>query len=180
MHLCPAELSDPIKMMRDTLPGRILMDNEGHETCRLVEARSNAVFERYTNSGIEFETITPVVLPHHLTKNGRLNHRRVSEIGKWFVESRLPEPIGLSVGFQQQQFFALVYIQHLPQYRLRVRFAREATGPIAIGLGRFYGLGIFANRARIGAGLTFATNAQNADVVNVKQSGISEAVALAR
>jgi CRISPR-associated protein Csb2 len=147
----PSELSDAIQLIRDVLPGRVLTDDEGSELCTLIDARSNAVFEHYTNAGTEFETVTPVIFPHHLTKNGRLDPRRVREVGKWFVEAGLPTPSGLSVDFQPEKFFAPAYVRHLPQYRLRVRFESQVAGPVAVGLGRFFGLGIFANRTGIRA-----------------------------
>jgi len=154
----PPELSDAIRLMRNVLPGRILTDNEGKEICRLAEARSNTVFEHYTNAGTEFETVTPAVFPHHLTKNGRLNSRRLQEAAKWFLEVGMPEPIDLAVQLQRDKFFAPTYLQKLPQYRLRARFDHAVFGPIAVGLGRFSGLGIFANRSGLQARVEFATN----------------------
>lgn len=166
----PPELTDAIQLMRDVLPGRVLTDDDGKEVCTLIDARSNAVFEHYTNSGTEFETVTPAIFPHHLTKNGRLNSRRVREVGKWFVEAGLPAPADLSVDSQHEKFFAPAYLQHLPQYRLRVCFESQVTGPIAVGLGRFFGLGIFANRARIRTSGRFAEmDRRNGAEIRTKQ-----------
>jgi CRISPR-associated protein Csb2 len=165
----PPELSDAIRLMRNVLPGRILTDNEGKEVCRLAEARSNSIFEHYTNTGTEFETVTPAVFPHHLTKNGRLDSRRVREAAKWFTEAGAPEPMELFVQFQREKFFAPTYMQKLPQYRLRARFDHAVFGPIAVGLGRFSGLGIFANRSGLGASARFATNGWQAESRTVEE-----------
>ena len=154
-----------------------MTDDDGKHVCTLIDARSQAVFGHYTTEGTEFETVTPAIFPHHLTKNGRLNARRVREAGTWFIEAGLPNPAGLSVDVQREKFFAPAYAQHLPQYRLRVRFESSVTGPIAVGLGRFFGLGIFANRSRLRGGGSLATKSGNEVVKGTTESRSFEAVA---
>jgi CRISPR-associated protein Csb2 len=175
----PAELTNVIQLMRRVLPGRILIDNDGNQVCTLVEARSSSVFEHYHNSGTEFETTTPAIFPHHLTKNGRLDQRRIQRAAKWFAEAGLPEPAGLSVDIQREKFFVPAYLQHLPQYRVQVRFGAEIAGPVTVGLGRFFGLGIFANRAGIRTTGRVAENDGSLEHRSTEESVGSQAVALA-
>jgi len=175
----PPELSNVIQLMRSVLPGKTLIDNGRNQVCTLVEARSNSVFEHYRNSGTEFETTTPAIFPHHLTKNGRLDPRRIRRAAKWFVEAGLPEPVGLSVHVQRERFRAPAYVQHLPQYRLRVRFGSEVAGPVTVGLGRFFGLGTFANRAGIRTTGRLAENDGSREHGNTEESVASQTVAFA-
>jgi CRISPR-associated protein Csb2 len=144
--LAPPALADVIQLARNVLPGRVLTDSEHNEVCRLAEPRSSAVFGDYASSGTEFETVTPVILPHHLNKNHKISQRRVNETAKWFIEAGLPRPIAMSAEPMRKKFATNEYIRHLPQYRMRVRFPYSVTGPISIGLGKWSGLGIFTNR----------------------------------
>ena len=176
--LAPPELSDVIQLARNILSGRVLTDSEGNEVCRLAEARSSAVFGDYASSGTEFETVTPVILPHHLNKNHKISQRRVNETTKWFNEAGLPRPIAMSVGPVREKLTTSTYMRHLPQYRMRVRFPYPVTGPISIGLGKWSGLGIFANLQRLQTERGFATNDGQHKSGNILQSKNSEAVAL--
>jgi CRISPR-associated protein Csb2 len=174
----PPELADAIQLMRNLLPGRVLTDNEGKEVCRLREPRSNAVFDSYTSSGMQFETVTSAVFPHHLTKNGKLNSGRMQELLTWFTEAGLPEPVAISVESAREKFFTNAYLRHLPQYHMRVRFDREIVGPVVVGLGRASGLGIFANLTGFSATRRFATNGGSAKTERATKSVVSEAVTL--
>ena len=172
------ELTDVIQLARNILPGRVLTDNEGNEVCRLAEARSMAVFGDYASSGTEFETVTPVILPHHLNKNHKISQRRVNETAKWFTEAGLPRPIAMSAEPMREKFPTNAYMRHLPQYAMHVRFPYSVTGPISIGLGKWSGLGMFANLQRLRTDKDFATNHGQHKSGNILQSKNSEAVAL--
>jgi CRISPR-associated protein Csb2 len=174
----PPELTDLIQLARNILPGRVLTDSEGNGVCRLAEARSPAVFGDYASSGTEFETVTPVILPHHLNKNHKISQRRVNETAKWFTEAGLPRPIALSAEPMRQKFTTNGYMRHLPQYSMRARFPYSVTGPISIGLGKWSGLGIFANLQRLQTDRGFATNDVQHEAGNIQVSKNSEASAL--
>ena len=176
--LAPPELTDVIQLARDILPGRALTDSEGNEVCRLAEARSSAVFGDYASSGIEFETITPVILPHHLNKNHKISQRRVNETAKWFTEAGLPRPIAMSAEPMREKFATNAYMRQLPQYSMRVRFPYSVTGPISIGLGKWSGLGILANLQRLQTDRGFATNDGQHEGGSIQVSKNSEEVAL--
>ena len=176
--LAPPELTDVIQVTRNILPGRVLTDSEGNEVCRLAEARSMAVFGDYASSGTEFETVTPVILPHHLNKNHKISQRRVNETAKWFTEAGLPRPIAMCVEPMREKFATNAYMRHLPQYSMRVRFPYSVTGPISIGLGKWNGLGIFANLHRLQTAKGFATNDAQHEDGKIQESQTSEAVAL--
>ena len=174
----PPELADVIQLAKNILPGRVLTDNDGKEVCRLAEARSPAVFEDYASAGTEFETVTPVILPHHLNKNHKISQRRVNETAKWFTEAGLPRPIAMSAEPMREKFATNAYMQHLPQYRMRVRFPYSVTGPISIGLGKWSGLGIFANLQGLQTARSFATNDAQREDGKIQESQTSEVVAL--
>jgi CRISPR-associated protein Csb2 len=119
----------------------------------LIEERDTVV-ERFTGGSHLWETVTPVVLPGY-------DQRGVS---KWKTEKLICRAL-------QQSGFALTEVQDIwyqpapwhrrghragtyrvadymryPQYHVRVRFRNPVKGPVALGAGRYFGLGLMGRR----------------------------------
>ncbi len=119
-------------------------------------ATDSVIIHYYTGSACEWASVTPVVLPwgdDHKRRRAEqqffkaLRHAGYSADGV-DVELR-SEPLWRGAEHVRQYFVP----QHLKQrgfavYHARIRFPHNVTGPVLIGGGRFYGLGLFAKTDR--------------------------------
>ncbi|MBX5484649.1 MAG: type I-U CRISPR-associated protein Cas5/Cas6 [Myxococcaceae bacterium] len=111
------------------------------------------VLKRYTAASTRWSTVTPVVLPGYddgsRKKAEKLLRNAFAHAG---FEREVLESIQTlewrRVGFRVGTELAARYLPPDkvvgPHYHVRVRFAREVAGPLAIGSGRFRGMGVFA------------------------------------
>jgi CRISPR-associated protein Csb2 len=111
------------------------------------------VLGRYLVPNDRWSTVTPVVLP------GRDDHSPAKAEGllrKAFLHASFePEVVDAvreldwrKVGFRAGTDLANRYVTPDkvggPMFHVRVRFAKPVAGPIAIGSGRYRGMGVFA------------------------------------
>ena len=112
---------------------------------------SDWVLNQYTGQSRTWSTVTPVVLPGFDDRDAvtaeRLLHRAFGHAGFSEEVVRGLELSWRNVGFRAGVDLASRY--NLPdrltgpRYHVRVRFAHPVRGPLAVGAGRYRGLGVF-------------------------------------
>jgi CRISPR-associated protein Csb2 len=136
-------------------------------------SQSDRNVSRYTRSARAWSTVTPVVLPGfddpdglkkklnerpnaELQKNllERLDRRILDLIKKAFKQAGWPNElveraeleyreVGFRAGVDLSRRYELPPLK-FPRYHVRVRFRHPIRGPLAVGAGRYRGLGVFA------------------------------------
>jgi len=114
---------------------------------------SDWVLRQYVGKSDRWSTVTPVVLPGH-DDHSRAKAERL--IRKAFLQAGLaPELVdGIrelawrQAGFRPGVEHASRYLPpdkvSGPRYHVRVRFPEKILGPLAVGSGRYRGVGVFA------------------------------------
>lgn len=135
---------DPLKALGESKP-----------VAWLGEARSDRVFGRYLTESTEWMSVTPLVLHGRDQRGGRLQPRKAEKLLlQAFVESGYPAEQIAEFSYQPAPYWRgpgaarqSSVPQHLaqwPRYHVRVVFREPVQGPVLSGIGRHYGLGIFA------------------------------------
>jgi CRISPR-associated protein Csb2 len=108
-------------------------------------AEHDAVFSNYTSASCKWKSVTPVLQSGY--HNGDVK-KRAKVYTKMFTHAGLPMPVSVCEIKQRTDDFK-VSAKHghdkLPRVNLLVEFAEPVPGVVAIGSGRYSGLGIFAN-----------------------------------
>lgn len=127
------------------LAGLHLTAADGSDKGYLVPADSDAVFSDYLSPSTRWTTVTPIV---GVYDNGKIQ-KRLRNFARMFVQAELPVPscINFMPG-RADRFFVSKHHEHLPCFFAEVEFAAPTTGVVAVGAGRYAGLGIFANVRR--------------------------------
>jgi CRISPR-associated protein Csb2 len=116
---------------------------EGHGY--LMPAEHDAVFSDYTAASCKWNSVTPVLQSGYHNGDAK---KRAKVYAKMFKHAGLPMPIAVHEVKQRTESFK-VSAKHghdkLPRVNLRVEFAEPVAGVVALGSGRYSGLGIFAN-----------------------------------
>src|ERR1017187_2891780 len=123
------------------LAGASLGDGHGY----LMPTEHDAVFSGYTSASRKWKSMTPVLQSGY--HNGDVK-KRAKVYTKMFTHAGLPMPVSVCEIKQRTDDFK-VSAKHghdkLPRVNLLVEFAEPVPGVVAIGSGRYSGLGIFAN-----------------------------------
>lgn len=136
---------------RRVLQGVRLTDENGRTVAELMSQKADNQLERYSRESCRFRTVTPVILPGFdgldYAKAEKLFMKAVQQAG-------FPEDGVVDLHLQKAPFQQHAY--HPREYRRAHHFARysamhaEVTwrypihGPLALGVGRHRGLGLFA------------------------------------
>lgn len=115
----------------------------------------DSVLARYLKKSNEWLSVTPVILHGRDTDGGRFRPRKAEKlILQVFAESGYPVEEIEEFSYQPAPYWRgtgagrqVLVPQHLvqwPRYHVRVIFKSPTKGPILAGIGRHYGLGIFA------------------------------------
>lgn len=142
---------------------RLLESNGGPRktspVCSLNRAqKSDPVFSRYLPSQNRelWHSVTPVILHGHNSQRRKFSLRKTEELiyeafensgyhRQWIAEMQF-QPAPLWPGTQGAQ--AIRVPEHLgrwPRYHVAVRFREAIAGPVLVGIGRHYGIGLFAS-----------------------------------
>ncbi|WP_437715195.1 type I-U CRISPR-associated protein Csb2 [Sorangium sp. So ce448] len=153
MVAAPPGLDEQLAWMQSHLAGYDLVW-EGEPVAFLDPLPSNDwVLSRYVMASEQWSTVTPVVLPGHDDRSPRKAERLLR---KAFLQAGFePEVVDAieelewrKVGFRPGVDVASRYLPpdkvSGPMYHVRVRFSGPQVGPVAIGSGRFRGMGVFA------------------------------------
>jgi CRISPR-associated protein Csb2 len=137
------------------LSNAVLTDQNGYPQAILrpisQPSRDSVIFQ-YIDSAETFQTVTPVILPGYddmkYTKAQKLIEKALDQAG--FSVDDLAEPIYLQKapfrkgGYGPSSYAVPKYLRGKPGMHVQLKFKERIDGPIAIGAGRHFGLGLFA------------------------------------
>jgi CRISPR-associated protein Csb2 len=125
--------------------------------CSLVAAQEDGVWPNYLpeQGKCVWHSVTPVILHGHNSLRRKFSLRKTEELlFEAFEESGYPRPSISEFFFQAAPFWpgteaalAMRVPEHLskwPRYHVAVRFREPVNGPVVVGIGRHYGIGLFA------------------------------------
>ncbi len=150
---------EALDLLRIKLPGLALID-EGTRSARAVlvnVADRTKVLPFYIGEGRVWETVTPMVLHGHNTARGEISLGKTDRLLRQaFVSAGIPDSLIETISFQRAPYWAgceaateIRVPRHLanwPRVHVHVEFAESVSGPIFVGIGRHYGIGVFARR----------------------------------
>jgi CRISPR-associated protein Csb2 len=150
----PAGFQDRVDWIRRRLPGQVLVALNGEERGMLnVLTTSDWVLRQYTDPSRVWSTVTPVVWPGHDDRDPK---KAEAILRKAFINARLPpelvrrieelewRPVGFRAGLDLATHYLRPEKIDGRQFHVRVRFPHPIRGPLAVGAGRYRGLGVFA------------------------------------
>ena len=149
----PPGCRDRIDIVRRRLPGQELMWEGTPMGLLNLLPTGDWVLKQYVKSAVAWSTVTPVIWPGY---DDRDAGKAEKLLRKAFVDAGLSQELvdGIQelewrqVGFRAGLDLAKNYRRpdHLTGsgYHVRVRFAHAVRGPLAVGAGRYRGLGLFA------------------------------------
>jgi CRISPR-associated protein Csb2 len=148
----PPGFQDRLDWIRRRLPGQELVWDTQVIGLLNPLPDSDWVLRQYTAESHLWSTVSPVVLPgfddrdaekaERLLRNA-FGHAGFSEevVRGLTLEWR---NVGFRAGVDLASRFKLPDRLHGPRYHVRVRFAQPIRGPLAVGAGRYRGMGLFA------------------------------------
>lgn len=155
----PGGAGDAVDLLRVKLAGGMLQ--EDGRTVAFLEGRDDrdVVWPFYLRESEEWHTVTPVVLHGFNTDRGQLSLRKTERLLLQAVcEAGYPDGLIEEMSFQAAPYWGgaegatrLRVPQHLdgrPRYHVALRFTKPVAGPVVAGIGRHYGIGLFAARRR--------------------------------
>lgn len=154
-----AEESEAVSLLSRKLPGSWIFA-EGDPDPIGYFARPQdpeTVYPFYTGAAAVWETVTPIVLHGYNSLRGRISIEKTERlIVQALTSSGVPVSKLADIRFQPAPFWngaaaaAAIFVpKHLekwPRLHVRLTFRQEVDGPLAAGLGRHYGIGLFAAR----------------------------------
>jgi CRISPR-associated protein Csb2 len=151
---CPED--GTLAMLAKKLTGRVLTDEFGKETCRLVAPADNTTVRKfYIAANKQWRTVTPVVLHGFNSQRGAVSLRKTERLLLQAFENAGWDLTKIeSVAFQSAPFFngadaardfrVPKHLDGFPRFHVAVDFRDAVGGPLLAGLGRRYGIGVFA------------------------------------
>jgi CRISPR-associated protein Csb2 len=137
------------------LAGAVLTDSGGNPACTLGPLPDDRVMDFYTGPARVWRSVTPVVLHGFNAVRGRISLTKTENllVRAFEMAGFAPETIE-RVAFQPAPLWPGVGAaremrvpQHLlnyPRYHVEIEFRNPVTGPVLAGVGRHYGIGLFA------------------------------------
>lgn len=143
------------KKVRRFLPHLVLTEGGARIATLEPIGREDPVLRLYLGPHSEWATVTPVVLHGHDKRRGKFSPSKTKKlILQAFEEAGYPSSLIREVEFRKAPFHPGTgraegcrtpsHLSKWPKYHVRVRFAEEVEGPIVVGVGRHYGIGLFA------------------------------------
>jgi CRISPR-associated protein Csb2 len=137
------------------LAGDALVAEGGVTRAWLAPGEPVRVQERYVTESLVWTSVTPVVLHGRDRNGGTFRPLKVERLLlQAFHEAGYPSDLIEQFGYQQAPYwrgagparFASTprHLSPWPRYHVRVQFQRAIRGPLLVGIGRHYGLGVFA------------------------------------
>lgn len=122
-----------------------------------ISEKIDGAVEPYFRKSDTWHTITPLLLPGYITRGhdqkGKLVPQKIEKlVQKALQSSGLPEAKEIIIqkapflknGVKAGDFQTPKHLSRYPQYHLKITFPFTIEGPVVAGVGRHYGLGLFA------------------------------------
>jgi CRISPR-associated protein Csb2 len=155
LEAAPSRCADRIEWIRRRLPGQDLVDLEGEVRGLLnLLPTSDWVLKQYTGESRTWSTVTPIVMPGHdegdADEAERLLRRAFGHAGLLEAAEELEwRAVGFRAGVDLAKHYRVPESPNRwPTVHVRVRFSHPIRGPLAVGAGRYRGLGVFAVEER--------------------------------
>jgi len=144
-----------LELLERKLNGWVLTDKDGQPKCRLARPGNRKVTPFYLNARREWESVTPVILHGYNTSGGTVSMRKTDKllaqafsqaghdldnIVEWAIQAA---PLWANTP-GARSIRVPMHLRAWPRYHVAVRFRNAIQGPVLAGLGRHYGLGVFA------------------------------------
>lgn len=137
------------------LQGAKVTDEGGRAVCTLVNDDGSAVTQFYKRRARLWRSVTPVVLHGYNASRGNISLVKTEALlRRAFDMAGFPEETIMSVAFQSAPLWSgagaaaqIRVPKHLdgyPRCHVEVCFREPVTGPVLAGIGRHYGIGVFA------------------------------------
>jgi len=154
----PDATGEVTQRLRLKLTGRVLTDSRGASVRSLAPGDSDTTFRRYfpETERKAWRSVTPVVLHgHNADRRGQISVAKTERLLlRAFEMAGYNDGVIEHLAFQGAPWFpgtkhaaAMRVPDHLegyPRLHVEVRFMRGVKGPVLAGLGRHYGIGLFA------------------------------------
>jgi CRISPR-associated protein Csb2 len=154
----PESAGGVIRMLRLKLGGKLLTDHNGREVCTLAPPRSDdwTFNRRYLAATKTWRSVTPVVLHgHNADRRGAISIPKTERLLlRAFEMAGYADSMIEALAFQAGPWWpgtkhssAIAVPEHLtgyPRLHVEVRFRHGVRGPVVAGIGRHYGIGLFA------------------------------------
>jgi CRISPR-associated protein Csb2 len=137
------------------LAGAVLTDSGGNAACTLGPLPDERVVDFYTRQAQVWRSVTPVILHGFNATRGQISLTKTDNLlaRAFEMAGHAPETIE-SIAFQQAPLWpgtgaagemrAPQHLSKYPRYHVEVRFRSPVPGPVLAGIGRHYGIGLFA------------------------------------
>jgi CRISPR-associated protein Csb2 len=137
------------------LDGAVLTDSGGNPACTLGPLPDEKVVDFYTRQAQVWRSVTPVIFHGFNAARGHISLTKTERLlARAFEMAGFPAETIDSVAFQPAPLWpgtgaarAMRVPSHLskyPRYHVEVKFRTAVTGPVLAGIGRHYGIGLFA------------------------------------
>jgi len=142
--------------LREALQGVALISEGEREEARLRYVREG-FFKRFIEPKLEWESVSPIILHGYDHRHGKFSYRKCQ-----FLILQAFRTSGYSLDFVEEisfqkgpfvpgtlhavRYFVPNHLRGFPMYHVRVKFKRLVRGPIMVGRGRFYGLGLLTHK----------------------------------
>jgi CRISPR-associated protein Csb2 len=156
----PAESTGKLsRLLRLKLTGRVLADADGREACSLAPAPDDDwIFERYIprRESYVWRSVTPVVLhgfnaARHATASAAKTERlllrafEMAGYGQLVIEKLVFQGAPWFAGSKPASAMRVPkHLEGYPRVHVEVRFRHGVRGPVLAGIGRHFGIGLFA------------------------------------
>ena len=153
----PPKADEPVaRSLLSSLEGERITDEEGVSCGRLVALEeADPVLQRYVRTALSWATVTPVILHGHDHRGRKFLPARAERlIEEAFEQAGLERANVEGFSYQRAPLWAgtgsalgcrvPAHLAVWPRFHVAVRFRRPVTGPVVVGLGRHYGIGLFA------------------------------------
>ncbi|MDX9785160.1 MAG: type I-U CRISPR-associated protein Csb2 [Desulfobacterales bacterium] len=119
------------------------------------DVERDKVLPRYIGQSTEWLSVTPVILHGRDCEGKHFRPRKAEKLLlQALVESGYPADNIIEFSYQQAPFwrgpgsakqtYVPRHLSHWPRYHVRVVFRKHVSGPVLAGIGRHYGIGVFA------------------------------------
>ena len=146
---------DLLDLLRIKLNGWELTDKGGNPKCRLTTPSNPKVKPFYVDARREWASVTPVILHGYNSAGGNISMRKtdkllaqafaqagheIDNIEEWTIQAAPFWPG--TPGARSMR--VPKHLERWPRYHVSVKFRDKIGGPVLAGIGRHYGLGVFA------------------------------------
>ena len=150
--------AEALDLLEIKLAGWALTDERGTERAILAPITDERkVFPLYKAKARIWQTVTPVILHGHNSSRGRISLAKTDRLlCQAFDSAGFPEPMIDNITIQCAPYWAgsessisMRIPRHLsqwPRVHVRVEFKQAVQGPVLVGIGRHYGIGVFATQ----------------------------------